>query len=365
MDGSPCLPVQELPVVNSYNEWDPLEEVIVGVIDGATVPQWHLALESTLPGESWDFYRKMGGRPFPPEAVDAARGQLDDLAELLAREGVVVRRPELLDFSRPFGTPEWASPAGLYAAMPRDCLLVVGDEIIEAPMAWRSRYFETHAFRTLIKEYFQRGARWTAAPHPELHDELFDARYEHPQPDGQMQYALTEFEPTFDAADFIRCGRDVFAQRSNVTNQFGIDWLQSHLGSEYSIHTVEFNDPHPMHIDATFMPLAPGKLLVNPARVNGIPPMFRDWEVKAAPPPVGPARKVAFNMCSDWIGMNVLMLDPERVIVESREQPLIDQLRKWGFETIPVDLSACHPLGGGAHCCTLDIRRRGTLKSYF
>lgn len=24
---------------------------------------------------------------------------------------------------------------------------------------------------------------------------------------------VTEFEPTFDAADFIRCGRDIIAQR--------------------------------------------------------------------------------------------------------------------------------------------------------
>ena len=27
--------------VGSYNEWDPLEEVIVGVVDGAAVPPWH------------------------------------------------------------------------------------------------------------------------------------------------------------------------------------------------------------------------------------------------------------------------------------------------------------------------------------
>jgi len=35
--------MSELPVVNSYNEWDTLEEVVVGVIDGATVPSWHIA----------------------------------------------------------------------------------------------------------------------------------------------------------------------------------------------------------------------------------------------------------------------------------------------------------------------------------
>ena len=35
--------------VSSYNEWDPLEEVIVGIVDGATVPPSHIALKATLP----------------------------------------------------------------------------------------------------------------------------------------------------------------------------------------------------------------------------------------------------------------------------------------------------------------------------
>ena len=63
---------------------------------------------------------------------------------------------------------------GLYAAMPRDILLVVGDEIIEAPMAWRSRFFEYRSYRPLIKEYFNNGARWTTAPKPQMVDELYD-----------------------------------------------------------------------------------------------------------------------------------------------------------------------------------------------
>ena len=33
---------------------------------------------------------------------------------------------------------------------------------------------------------------------------------------AQGKYVTTEFEPCFDAADFIRAGRDIFAQRSLV-----------------------------------------------------------------------------------------------------------------------------------------------------
>ena len=58
--------------------------------------------------------------------------------------------------------------------MPRDILLIIGDEIIEAPMAWRSRFFEYRAYRKLIKEYFMRGAQWTTAPKPLMSNELYD-----------------------------------------------------------------------------------------------------------------------------------------------------------------------------------------------
>ena len=58
--------------------------------------------------------------------------------------------------------------------MPRDILLVLGDEIIEAPMAWRPRFYEYRAYRSLIKEYFARGAKWTTAPKPQMSDELYD-----------------------------------------------------------------------------------------------------------------------------------------------------------------------------------------------
>ena len=78
------------------------------------------------------------------------------------------------------------------------------------------------------------------------------------------RFVVNEFEPVFDAADFVRCGRDLFVTRSNVTNRMGIEWLRRHLGSGFRIHELESRSRQPMHIDSTFMPLAPGKVLVNP-----------------------------------------------------------------------------------------------------
>lgn len=35
-------------VVNSHNEFDPLEEVIVGRVEGSTIPEWHVSGKAVI-----------------------------------------------------------------------------------------------------------------------------------------------------------------------------------------------------------------------------------------------------------------------------------------------------------------------------
>src|SRR5258707_7681642 len=86
-------------------------------------------------------------------------------------------------------------------------------------------------------------------------EELFDTEFRLPKKGEPISYILTEFEPVFDAADFFRCGRDLFVTRSNVTNASGIELLRRHLGDGYRIHQIESRCPNPMHIDTTILPL--------------------------------------------------------------------------------------------------------------
>ncbi|EPO7629472.1 TPA: amidinotransferase [Citrobacter freundii] len=348
--------------VNSYTEWELLEEVIVGIVDGARFPTWHVALEPVLPEGQVTTFQRLAGHPFPAERIELARQELEEFVHILEAEGVTVRRPTPQDQSQVFGAPGWSS-TGLYCAMPRDVLLVIGNDIIECPLAWRSRYFEAAAYKPLMKEYFRQGARWSAAPKPQLTDEQFDPEWEANAKPGTTPLVVTEFEPTFDAADFTRCGRDIIAQKSNVTNEFGIEWLRRHLGDEFHIHLLEFNDTHPMHIDATLVPLAPGKLLVNPERVLEKPAIFKGWDMLPAPTPIIPDSHPLY-MTSKWINMNILMLDEQRVIVERQDEPMIAAMKKWGFKPIPCNFRNFNSFGGSFHCATLDVRRRGTLQSY-
>jgi len=350
----------------SCNEWDPLEEIIVGTVEGAIVPVWSPALESTTPAHAKWFFEEHGGKTFPQEMIEKASVELDGLSKTLESLGVIVRRPEVLDFSKVVTTPWWSSK-GLYAAMPRDVMMIIGDAIVEAPMAWRERYFEIHAYRKLITEYFEAGSKWLVAPQATMSDSFYNSQYSPDTPviAGVRQFVISEREVAFDAADFVRCGKDIFVQKSNVTNALGIEWVRRHIGSEYQVHEVQFDDLHPMHIDTTIVPLGPGKLMINPAWVkrSQLPKQFDSWEIIEAPEPVMPYDS-ALYFSSDWLTMNFLSVDEKRIIVEENEAPLIALLEKHGFEPIPIPFRNFYPFGGSVHCATADIRRAGILQSY-
>ena len=355
------------PVVNAHNEWDPLEEIIVGVVESARIPPWETVTPAVVHHEELlDFYRQQGGQPWSQELLDAAQKDLDEFVHILEAEGVIVRRPTPYDTARPFSTPDFESLGSCGALMPRDVLLVIGDQIIEAPMGCRSRYHENHAYKELCKEYFRQGARWVSAPRPQLSNASYEENYTPPEEDEPMRTVLTEFEPLFDAADVIKCGRDIFMAQSSCCNRSGIDWLQRHLADDYRVHEVEVFDTHPMHIDATFYPLAPGKLLINPERIKNVPEVFAKsgWDILVCPQPNMPDSHPMYT-CSKWLSMNVLMLDQERVIVSKGEGNLIQAFADWGFKPIACNFYHFESIAGGLHCATVDIRRRGELESYF
>ena len=185
-----------------------------------------------------------------------------------------------------------------------------------------------------------------------------------------LDYVTTEEEPLFDAADATRCGKDVFVQHGFTTNLKGINWLQRHFPN-HRIHKVTFrNDPDPIHIDCSLVPLRPGLVLANPNRPvvmeEGKEDLFRrnDWEVVMAAKPAH-EHPQPFCYYSIWLSMNFLTLDPQTVIVEETEVYQIEQLDKLGFQVIPIPFRNAYAFGGSIHCATADVYREGTLEDYF
>lgn len=342
--------------VSSYNEWDPLEEIIIGKIEGAQYPRMGrdlLAIESS----AYTSIDQSPEGPLPQRVIEETAEELDRLSEVLTDLGVTVRRPEVTDLAATFGSPEWTSD-GFYNYCPRDVLLAIGDTIIETPMVLRSRFFEPFAYKSLLLEYFESGARWLSAPKPRLADELYNL-------DAAPGERLMNLEPAFDAANILKFGTDILYLVSDSGNELGSRWLQSALGSAYKVHPCPGLYAH-THVDSTIVPLRPGLVLLNPSRVNdkNMPEFLRSWDVMWAPEMV-PIEYVGERpYCSVWIGMNLLVVRPGLVLVDDRQVALIAELERHGIEALPLRLTHSRTLGGSFHCVSLDVRRSGSLETY-
>ena len=364
-------------VVNSWNEWDPLKHVIVGRADGTMVQAPEPACVRNWP--KYGFPMGTYG-PLPKEMEEKANEQLDNFAKLLEDRGVRVDRPTPLDFSQTVQTPDWVQESMFGVMPPRDVLLTVGNEILETTMSQRSRWFEYLAYRPLLERYYKEDPnfRWEAAPKPRLTDQSYHKDFwienetkseeEKIKHTYNKEWGLTEAEPLFDAADIGRCGKDLFVQRSTVTNAAGIDWLQRHY-PDHRVHEVTFLEPEPMHIDATFVALRPGLALSNRTRVplsDEMKELFKinDWEIVPCAEPAH-EEKAKLSFCSVWLSMNILMLDSKTVFVEEKETAQMEQFDKLGFNVIPVPFWDVAAFGGGLHCATADVYREGTLEDYF
>lgn len=363
--------------VNSWNGWDPLRHVIVGRAEGTVVQAPEHAVRRAYPDDGFPLGTY---GPMPADMVAEAEQQLDDFSDLLRRRGIRVDRPTPIDFSREVSTPEWTHESMFGCMPPRDLLLTVGNEVLEATMSYRSRWFEYLCYRPVLQELFDhdRRMRWEAAPKPRLTDASYNTgfwdTYNDLPTEEQLarvrdyDLVLTEAEPLFDAADVARFGKDLFVQLSFVTNRSGYDWLRRHF-PDHRVHAVTSTNTHPLHIDATWVPLRPGLVLHCGERLADAELMeffkLNDWEIVEAVQPASWDHPPKLSFCSPWLAGNMLNLDENTLCVEENEVRLAEQLSSYGFEIVQVPFRAVGPFGGGLHCATVDIERDGAQQDYF
>lgn len=348
--------------VNSWDEFSTLREVIVGDathsrMPAQTDPSAWLNCYPELPRSELE--RFQSGH-FPQRVIEETNEDLADLVTTLRDMGIVVHQPSPVDTEQEYGGLGWRSQ-GRTSYCPRDLTLVIGSTIIEVPSPVRARYFEIFGMRELFQDYMLRGAQWLAAPRPQLRDELFPT-------DAADSPVLGEAEPVFEAANVLRLGRDVFYQVSRSGNELGLLWLHSTLQLLGDIRV------HPLrglyqgtHIDSTICFLRPGLVMLNPERIrpDTIPAPLRGWDVIWCPPIEEPAPPVLpHTLSTPWVGMNLLMVNPQMAVVDRNQTNLMRLLEAKGITVVPRRLRHSRVLGGGFHCVTLDTVRDGGPESY-
>jgi len=305
-------------MVNSCNEWDPLEAIIVGSATNANWPMTDPVFAEEARNSLWTETPAPSG-PVPQFIIDEANRELDILSETLVRYGATVYRPRPMDFIK---------RQGMYNYCPRDRLLIAGDTVVDCNMMYPCRNQE-------IENYYRL---------------LGDARNIYTMPRDQ--------DMTLDAANICRLGNTWLFLQSASGSISAYYWLKS----KFPKITIELcNFYAGVHIDSTITPLREGLVMLNAGRVNedNCPKVFKDWEkIWVTEDMIAVQDFYQYPYASKWIAMNMLVLDPETVIIDAAQTELITILKSRGIDSIPLTLSHSRTLGGGFHCVTLDTRRR-------
>ena len=303
-------------MISSFNEWDPIKEIVVGRADFANWPSQDPVF--ALEGEktTWTETSVPSG-PVPDWIIDEANEDLDILSSTLEQLDIVVHRPKAINFQE---------RGGMYNYCPRDRFLIHGTTLVDPAMMYPCRDMEAEA----LEEVVYRADNVVRMPRDQ--------------------------DMVLDAANVLRLNDQMLFLESASGNKRAYSWLRKQF-PDVIIELCNFYSG--VHIDSTIVPLREGLVLVNASRVNmdNLPRVFDDWEVIWATDVVA-QDFYQYPYASKWIALNMLVVDPSTVIVDRNQTNLIRMLELYKFTVIPLELRHSRTLGGGFHCVTLDLIRK-------
>ena len=297
-------------MIKSHNEWDQLREVVVGRADYANYstedPVYNA---SPVPDES-----KPQG-PVDQRIIDEANEDLENLVSILKQAGVIVHRPEVMDFQK---------IDGMSVYCPRDRLLIAGETVVDVAMQYPSRDIEILCYNHLYHSS-------EVISQPRLDNAILDA------------------------ANICRLNDRWIMLESPSGNKAGHRWIQEQF-PDIKIELVNLYVG--VHIDSTIIPIREGLVLLNGSRVNenNMPESLKGWD-KIYVHEVNPTPYTNHPMASNWIALNMLSISPDTVIMDQHQPELIKRIESYGITVVPSELRHSRSLGGGFHCVTLDLHR--------
>ena len=319
--------------MTAINEWSPLKKMVVGIADNARMPEVedsHRYINHC--DKAW---RDIQVGPYDETVIDQANEDLNVMVKHLEAEGVEVVRPAVNDCE-------------YYNYCPRDNVFHHGDITIASPMPVKPRRNEWKAFAHHLNNVIELKCSHSMS--------LYNPECVGPNPNV---LALNETEPAFDAANCLKANDHILYLVSNSGNLRGCDKLQEILGHDVKVHPL--HDVYAFtHIDSTVCFLREGLIMINPSRVKDIhdlPYPFNTWDVVHCPEPEG-YQQPEYAYCSPWVlNMNLISINERLVIVEENQHELRKLLSVFGIDSLTMPGRQMIKMGGGPHCCSLDLDR--------
>lgn len=289
--------------ISTHNEWSPLHSVVVGSAAGANKPN---ECHFEVPGE------------YPTDVITQADADLNRFVSILEQEGVEVHRPKYNNF---------AQTQGMYNYCPRDRLLIVGDTVVDCHMQYDCRLQETKYLDFVL--------------------------------DNAKNVITVPRNPRvrFDAANVCRLGQTFLYLQSVSGTRAGAKWLEE----QFPNYNLEITKTYGgVHIDSTFCPVDEGLVVVNKDRVSklNLPNCFKDWEIIWLGSDDLPQKQYAGEaFASNYILLNFFMIRPNLAVIDDVPR-LKEALGANGIDSYVLPFTHSRTLGGGHHCCTLDLCRK-------
>ena len=302
-------------MISSWNEWSTLKKIVVGSATHANWPIHDPVFNKESEKTTWKETPVPSG-PVPEWIIDEANEDLEQLATTLQQLGVEVVRPAPLNFQ---------AHDGLYNYCPRDRFLIYGNTMVDPAMMYPCRDMELQCYHDIV----DKADRYLFMPRNE----------------GMVM----------DAANMLRLNDKMLFLESPSGNRAAYDWMCEQF-PDVKIELCNFYSG--VHIDSTIVALREGLVMLNASRVtfDQVPAVFDGWH-KIWVTDVVAQSFYQYPYASKWIGMNMLVVDPNTVIVDQALIELIKTLKSYQFTVIPLQLRHSRTLGGGFHCVTLDLVR--------
>lgn len=295
------------------NEWSSLKSVFIGlsnirfpepnvyVFKGSN-PLWLRIIDKII----GSFF---AGKKIPKWLTKKFIKENTDLEKTLKKFNIKVYRPHEV-------FPQNNEPLGLSQVFPRDPIIVIDNKIIYGYQKIPALRKETRGIKKALDKINMNHEKYVLSPqeYPETYLEGGDVLVDLP-------YV------------FVGIG-DV------ASNKKGADWLQKILGNNYKVIPVKIIKKGINHLDTCLTLIGKKKgIICKEVIEDPLPFPLCDYEFI----------NVKKNVRKE-IGINIIMVNPNTIIIQQRHKTLKNQLLKKGYNVISLDFT-WHALSGGAFRC--------------
>ena len=355
--------------VNSYTDFQPLEELILGRCYSSDFFRNKIKNEKTC--------------SMMMKIADEMEEDYNKIVETLENENIIVRRPRVMYEENFWEYPDYNNATikdmPKPPISPRDYYITIGNTIYDLAPIPTAQHFDVINYYDLFMEYYQKGANWVSHP--------FAPNYKNFEPDKFVNSVFKIEAPTL-----VRAGKDLFVD-PHALNKPTLEWLARTFGDKHRIHVC---DTFGRHADGVYSILRPGLILANKAKTD-FSEVFPGWDVIVTPDPThkqaewdalvrsggswtvdgiyeSPEFEEYVNTClTQWTGFaaesvfitNCLSLSEDKVLFCEYDKEIFGDLEKRGITPIYVPFRHQYFWDGGIHCNTMDVRRKGGMEDYF